>query len=622
MSEFNGQLKTAFLKKSILAMFLLLSACTSSPSSDSVSDPLKNTKHLVVQGHKSLYENGAFHVPNTSIRLIPPGPSAMEFAGELMGINARQSLTTSLNKAAESFTVVSVGTQKTYTLSKAFYEGGDKFSNWVTQHSRPGSMLLLKRSAPDAKYIMGTSLQSAYHLGTTLSEGGDALSANSLGAAHRINQDGSHLSHTLLDKSLELGAKTVSSGLDRGGETLDKGLTEFIEGYVALPHKLAGRVDAMSVSETWQDYVQDVESTGKWREKHSNQMAFYVKDATNHYFSGVKNSFDKSQQELDWASQTGSFAILKSLGWALHGVFWQGVMKPAGKISAGALGYMALNGVVYPVVMAGKGGLSLAELAVKVSWNTAGMAYDIVAPTGKAALAGVLATVQTGGSAIGGSAIMAAGSATSILGYSATKVTSATVAVGGYSTGKAIKYIGVPIATSGVALTGAAVSVAVATTEVIAGSVLGAGGELVSGSSKIAATGLAGTTLVVGTSASVVTGASYGVYQLSKAVVVPSTYTLSSGVVLGYGSLSQIAGHSILAVSDASYMVLSMEGPNWVLYSVKGMLGMGEELAPGTVLDLENMQKEGEQFKKLPITPAEMDRVIKALPEDLTVQSI
>ena len=69
-------------------------------------------------------------------------------------------------------------------------------------------------------------------------------------------------------------------------------------------------------------------------------------------------------------------------------------------------------------------------------------------------------------------------------------------------------------------------------------------------------------------------------------------------------------------------MVLSMEGPNWVLYSVKGMLGMGEELAPGTVLDLENMQKEGEQFKKLPITPAEMDRVIKALPEDLTVQSI
>ena len=69
-------------------------------------------------------------------------------------------------------------------------------------------------------------------------------------------------------------------------------------------------------------------------------------------------------------------------------------------------------------------------------------------------------------------------------------------------------------------------------------------------------------------------------------------------------------------------MVLSMEGPNWVVYSVKGVLGVGEALAPGTVLDLENMQKEGEQFKKLPITPVEMDKVIEALPEDLTAQSI
>jgi hypothetical protein len=162
----------------------------------------------------------------------------------------------------------------------------------------------------------------------------------------------------------------------------------------------------------------------------------------------------------------------------------------------------------------------------------------------------------------------------------------------------------------------------VATTEVVGGSALGLGGELASGTGKLASTAVAGTTLVVGTSASVVTGASYGVYQLSKAVVVPSTYTLSSGVVLGYGSLSQIAGHSILAVSDASYMVLSMEGPNWVLYSVKGVLGVGEELAPGTVLDLQNMQKQGEQFKKLPITPAEMDKVIEALPEDLSTQAI
>jgi len=100
-------------------------------------------------------------------------------------------------------------------------------------------------------------------------------------------------------------------------------------------------------------------------------------------------------------------------------------------------------------------------------------------------------------------------------------------------------------------------------------------------------------------------------------VVVPTGFTLGSGVVLGYGSLSQLAAHSVLAVSDASYMVLSMEGPNWVLYSVKGLLGEGEELVPGTVLNLETMQNGGEEFKKLPISQAEMDKVIEALPQDI-----
>ncbi len=612
------EFKKTFIQSIFTVMFFLLSACTASPT----QDPLKNTKHLVIEGHKSLYKNGAFQVPNTTVRLIPPGPSAAEFAGELLGLNARESLTTSLKNAADSFTVVSVGTQKTYELSKGVYKGGNKFSNWVTEHSRPGSMLLMSRAIPDAQYILGTSWKGAHELKDTLVDAGDELAQNSLWLADKIDQDGTQASNKVFDGSIELGINTVSNGLKKSRKTLDNGRTDFVQGYVALPNKLIGRVDAMSVNESWQDYVEDVKSASEWRERSSNKMAYYVKDATSQYFAGVKDSFNKSNQELDGAAQTGSFAILKSLGWALHGVFWQGMVKPVGQVSAGALGYMVVNGVVYPVVLAGKGSLSLAEVAVKVTWNSMGMAYDVVAPTGKAALAGVLATVQAGGSAIGGGTILAGGSAVSALGYSAAKVTSATVLASGYSMGKAIKYIGVPVATSGVVLTGAAVSVVVASAEVVGGSAVGVGGELASGSTKIATTALAGTTLVIGTSASVVTGASYGVYQLSKAVVVPSTYTLTSGVVLGYGSLSQIVGHSILAASDASYMVLSMEGPNWVLYSVKGVLGRGDKIAPGTVLNLENMKNEGEQFKKLPITPTEMNQLIEALPEDLPTQSI
>ena len=154
MRQFSFEIKKVFIQSALLAGFILINACTFSPTNSSTNsptssatsqpvDPLKNTKHLVTQGHKSLYENGAFHVPNTSIRLIPPGPSAMEFAGELLGISARQSLTTSLKNAADSFSVVSVGTKNTFKVSQAMYKGGEDFSAWVTQNSRPGSVLLL-----------------------------------------------------------------------------------------------------------------------------------------------------------------------------------------------------------------------------------------------------------------------------------------------------------------------------------------------------------------------------------------------------------------------------------------------------------------------------------------------
>ena len=52
---------------SLLSLAVLLSACASNQVGNNVEDPLKNTKHLVVEGHKSLYQNGAFHIPNTSL---------------------------------------------------------------------------------------------------------------------------------------------------------------------------------------------------------------------------------------------------------------------------------------------------------------------------------------------------------------------------------------------------------------------------------------------------------------------------------------------------------------------------------------------------------------------------
>ena len=597
----------------LLLGLLLLSGCATQPD----QDPLKNTKHLVKTGHKTLYENGAFHVPNTQVRLIPPGPSAFEFASELVGIRAKQSLTTSVNNAAQSFSVVSVGTQKTYRISENIYDGGNEFANWIRKHSRPGSVLLMSRAAPDAKYIIGESWFKAKKLSAFLTKSGDEVVKNSQALAQDIKQEGTLGSRNLFNNSKNLAASSVTNGFNNGANSLKQGREAFINGYLSLPDNLAKSREAMSVKNSWQEYKQLSQSSHDWRQQTSDKLAFYVKGSGDHYFSNIAKSFDHSKEELNEASNTGSLAVLKSLGWALHGVFWQGMVKPVAQISAGSLGYVMVNGVVYPVVLVGQGAASLAELAVKVSWNSSKMAYDFVAPTTKAALAGLLATAQVSAGTLAGGAVITGGTSAAALGYSGTQLASATVASGGYLLGKGIQYIGVPVAASGVVISGSAIGVAVATAEIGSGALVAVGGEVVAGSSQVGAVTVSGATLAVGTTASVVAGASYGVYELSKAVVVPTGFTLGSGVVLGFSSLSQLAAHSVLAVSDASYMVLSMEGPNWVLYSVKGLLGEGEELVPGTVLNLETMQNGGEEFKKLPISQAEMDKVIEALPQDI-----
>ena len=54
-----------------------------------------------------------------------------------------------------------------------------------------------------------------------------------------------------------------------------------------------------------------------------------------------------------------------------------------------------------------------------------------------------------------------------------------------------------------------------------------AGGAVTQGFGNV----IAGTTLVAGTAASTAGGAAYGVYELSKAVVVPTGYELGGGIV-------------------------------------------------------------------------------------------
>lgn len=602
-----------------LLLALTLCACATQPSE---REPLfKNTKKLVTQGHKSLYENGAFHIPNTSISLIPAGPSATEFALDLAGIRATQSFKQSLNNAADSVQIVSIGTRKTYEFSENIYDASQAFSDKVTEFSRPGGVLLMKRSVTDAKYISGVSWQAAKETGAFLWELGDDMTDRSFETAADISADGIDTSKQILNRSVAVGVNITDKMFDLSTHAFKTGKHAFIQGYAALPENVQTRAANMSPTPSWHSYADSAKSVNQWREDASDSMAFFVKDATDNYFQNIGHSFSKSKEALTQTDDTGTLAVLKSLGWALHGLVWEGILKPTAQITAGSIGYVAVNTVVYPVMLVGHGTVSLAEVAVKVTWNTGAMAYDFVAPTAKAAIAGILGTVEATGGVIAGGAVMTTGAAISGTTLVTTQATAATVATVGGLSGQTVKYVGVPLAASGVAVGGTAVGVAVGSGEAVLGASTLVGGEAVSLGAQATGTALSGVTLASGTVASGAAGIGYGMYQLTKAVVVPSGYVLGSGIVLSYSSISQLAAHSVLAVSDAAYLVLSLEGPvdapKWVIYSVQDALGVGEELSAGTILDLEAMQTQGETFKRLPVSDDEMDAVIEHVPADL-----
>jgi hypothetical protein len=188
---------------------------------------------------------------------------------------------------------------------------------------------------------------------------------------------------------------------------------------------------------------------------------------------------------------------------------------------------------------------------------------------------------------------------------------------GGYAAGKGVQYIGVPLASAGIVVAGGTIGTAVGGVGIATGGTLFVAGEAGGATYQVFGNTLAGTTLAGGTAASTAGGAAYGVYQLSKAVVVPASYELGGGMVLSYETLSHIAAHSILAVSDCAYMVLSLEGPRWVLYAVKGKAGRGDELPVGAIVDLKKLRETGEEIIYLPVTDEEMKGVVNSVYDTL-----
>lgn len=829
-----------------------------------VEDPLKYTKKLAKEGHASLYNNGAFRVPYSSLRLIPPGPDTIEFAKELAGIRARESFSLSLKKAAESVDIVVEGTKDSYDLAKKIHkttgtgakairtEIGGRGTILVSKSYSAGKDIALRswefsreklkdlnrlagstvesfgkrgeRTSEAAKEA-GESISERYgQAGSSISEGsrrkgdeiaqgsirkgdeiahgsiskgkeiaegsirkGDEISEGSIRAGEEIIKWPARKGKELIKESIRRGDKmalgSVRKGdelaegsirkgdeiIDRyrksGGELVDKsissakdiykggekrsrkalryGYEQFVQGYATLPSKLKKRGSNIGESLTKLNLWDIAKDEWEKAERLSKPPKDMVIETISGYAESASEPFKEAKMQISEGYKTSSlsFSILKSIGLVIKGLLWNATIEPAAKITAGSLGYIGVNMLAYPSMVVVREGVATVEVAAEVTWNTARAAYDIVAPTPIAAVAGVYSlidftasnivagttatmgtmagfgekrageiagvTVKSAGQVadvgtkvvgqvtgaavkvtgtVTGAAIIGAGTvAGTVTGVSvigagqvaavatkgagqvaavttkgagqiaavttkgvgqaaaatvkgagtltgltvkgtgkaaglgvkgAGKVAGITVKGAGYA-GAGLQYIGIPIAAAGITITGGTIGMAIGTAGGITGGTVRLAGETGAAATQVFGNTIAGTTLAGGAAISTVAGTTVGVYQLSKSVIVPAGYELGSGIVLSYGTLSHIAAHSILAVSDASYMVLSLEGPRWVLYAVKGNLDSGEETPAGTVLDLKKMQAAGEEMIYLPVSDEEMANIVESVYENL-----
>ena len=600
------------------SLVLLCGTVISCAQQPAQQDPLQNTKKLAAEGHATLYNNGAFQVPATTIHIIPPGPGTLELASEMAGLRARQSFKESIKHARESVDFAQAGINKSGQAASAIQQGTSDVAKEAREVTRYGARMA--GSSPEMAYDMiGASVTYSGKAYTATSQAGESLAEGSLTAGGKISGGATSATGKMWSGTLALAGKTSTTSLAASGRHASFAAERFVKGYAALPEKLGQRAGAVSESASLEKFTDAYRRSNEWRAEQSGKMTDIIVGTTANYSSDIGKSFSAAGREFQQDKST--FGVLKSLRWVVQGIFWDATIKPAGKLAGASLGYVTVNAVAFPALVTVREGKAVANVAVQVTWNSAASVYDVTAPTATAALAGLFSAVElVGGQALAG-VELAGGSVATAGTYGAGKTAAAATAGGGYLAGKTVQYVGAPLSTVGVVTGGSAIGVVAGTASAVAGGGVAVAGVAGEAATQVTGTAAAGTVLVGGSAASVVAGTALGTYELAKAVVVPAGYELGAGLVLGYGTVSQLGAQTVLLVADASYLVLSLEGPNWVLYAVKGNVDNGENIPPGAMLDLKAMQQAGETFVAVPVSEEEMQRIVNSVPGQLPVKA-
>lgn len=600
--------------RALMALPLLAMALGSCATADPADDPLKHTKKLVVEGHVSLYNNGAFNVPQTSIRLIPAGPSAWELVGELMGLRARQAFLLAISKAKESVTILSEGTTLSYHMAEGIHQATGTLTDEIAKATRENSRLLASRSWADAKGIVGKSWDLSKETEDDMDRLGIAMIEQSFQRGETVSQQMNEEGKRMVRQSLEQAHELSKGGTARSSEALSFAREKFIKGYAAVPANAKARAKALGDNIRELDLSGMLEEESARRSRWSKTMTDLAGQTVSNYREDVGHSFSEARREIsDYRTSGISLATLRSLRWVLQGLFWDAAIEPVGKISAASVGYISVNALAYPTLVAMREGKAMTDIAVEVVWNASKSGYDLVAPSATAAVASLYSVLDFTGSNLAAGAVAGSGSVAGLSKQAASTAVGVTIKGSGYAAGKTVQYVGVPLAAAGVAVGGGTFGVVAGTAEAAAAGTMRVAGETGMASTYLMGNVIAGTTLIGGTAATVGAAAWQGYYQSARAVVLPAGFQFAGGMVLSYGTMAHLGAHTILAAADMSYLVLSLEGPRWVLYAVKGKLGKGEDLVPGTMLDLKSMQDAGEEIYNIPVSDEEMKNVVESV---------
>ncbi|PKA25805.1 hypothetical protein [Leptospira meyeri] len=582
----------------LLPFTILIFFIQCSGSDKKTEDPLKNTKKLALEGHKSLYYQGALPVKGTSIKFIPPfHESTIYVMDQRFGL-AGEEFSRSVLKARESVVIVKDGTKMSWSAAGKLNASGEAAVRYLDENATKPGLFIMYSSVAESYGLIGSSWERGI-------ESHEAVIKNSI-ATRKEWDDWANMQ--LNQKEEKDTSPSTKKRFNEYKEKFQKVYESTVYGYVDLDDALKS-----SYNETYDDF-----KSGAWKRRFS-EIEDYRSSVSEKIFGNWKEtifSYGKdTSQELSRAKadiesiadgEGVPLALLKFFSRTAKALFYDSVIKPIGKITILSIGYVTWNGIIYPsAYITTAAGSSLYCLVETFTLAGKGVVY-ITAPSVELALGALLNSTEV----VLKESVQSMEKGAKVTSAVARKTSAYSVKTAAVVTESSGKYILAPMSLVGVTTAQTVLGGGLAVSGTVTGATFTGASATAQAVTYTSTKVAAGTVGVVGTTASFGTGTTYGIYQLTKAVGVPSGIVIGSGVVLSYEFVSHMSAHSVLAVADCTYLVLSLEGGKWVVYGVKDGSKKASRLLTGAVVDMDQIRKEGGTVVKVPLEEGEVEKIL------------